>query len=524
MKSIYFPLLLVIIGVPATANAQDWQCVYQNMTSTFSDTAKITVSHPINTMWVVNIDSVKVIQGWNYHFGYRKPRLISETPFSGTYGMEYCFDPFGPSRMGVAMSALGGENFFFNSSGDGIRFSTLMPTNQPWICCRITDTTRLDAMVASTGIETVLGVADSVKYISFQAKRITGELISHPINNQVFKLSKHFGMLTLFDFYVFPNYPSGSEVHLLTGISSQGQVSGEQNLSYKEVFSFSPGDEFHTDYGGSDPHYSPPMNKVVKRVLESKLNSTLDTVTYKMSLFYHSFNGQPDGKHIYGRDTIIETYSILSDKCNGVDNFPEQTIFCFNTNGTLKSVNSYNQFRNSRYNSRRVKEEKENYVPCSFCADTLVGISKTQLEDGNWLQYYIDGCGGPFYYYSYTNWYHDTQTTFFNLVYFKKGNETWGTPLDTTDWVVPQILQEQEKVPISIYPNPSGDMVTVEIPIKEKTAYWLEIITLTGNKIIGMEIFDSKSTFDISSFGKGMYILKLFDENLQVGQQKLIKK
>ncbi len=194
-------------------------------------------------MWCVNIDSVRIHQGWTYHYGYRTTRLYSLT-IGSYYENFYCYDPNGASRMSIAMSALGGENFFFNSAGDGIRISTLSQLDQPWICCRINDTTHLYASVTSEAIEPVLGVDDSVKYISFQAKRNTGELVTHPFNNKLFKLSKHFGMITLFDFYEFPNYTSNNPVHWLRGSSVSGNEIGDQNLSYKEIFSFNPGDVF----------------------------------------------------------------------------------------------------------------------------------------------------------------------------------------------------------------------------------------------------------------------------------------
>ncbi len=516
----------MIVCFPAIIHAQDWQCVREGVTAIYVDTSTLN-QNTQHTAWVVHIDSVSMHQGWNYHYGFHQIRQISDTN-NYPNGYESCCDANGPSRMGVAMSALGGENFFFNSAGQGIRISTLRLPGQPWICCGLSDTSLLYATVASMDVESILGEPDSVKYISFQAKSNAGMLLSHPLNSQVFVLSKHFGMITLYDFYSFPDYSTGyplfSPVHLLAGIESDGSQKGDDNLSLKEVYMLAPGDIFHTVDGGSDPHYSPPKTEAISVVIDSTWNHNHDSITYTFSRFYHYFNGQPDGVHIYAKDTVSFSYPIFSDACPGFDNFPEQTGFCYDTSGTLRSVSSFSQYRGGSYNSRRVKIKGNTYLPYSFCSDTLVGMLKPYGESSNSSEYYIEGCGGKYYYYSYTNWYHDTHTTFYKLVYFKKGSETWGEPLDTTNWVIPHTIPENEHVRFILCPNPSNGLVTLEFSGSEKPDYRLVIFSISGIKISEMKIAESKFAFDVSNYAKGMYFLKLYKGNLQVGQQKLIKK
>ena len=525
MNITYRFLMLMIVLIPLQIQAQDWQCVRVGVTATFVDTSTLN-QNTQHTAWMVHIDSVRVHQGWNYYYGFHQIRKISEIN-NYPHGYESCFDAYGPSRMGVAMSELGGENFFFNSAGQGIRISTLRQSGQSWICCGLSDTSLLYATVASMDVKSILGEADSVKYISFQAKSNTGKLLTHPMNSQIFVLSKHFGMITLYDFYSFPNYSAGyplySPVHLLAGMETAGSYKGEHNLNLNEVYMIAPGDVFHTVEGGSDPHYSPPKTETISVVIDSAWSPDHNSITFTFSRFYHYYNGQPDGKHIYGKDTITRTYSTHPDACSGFDNFPEQTGFCFDTSGTLKSVSSFIQYRGSSYNSRRVKNKTNTYMPYSFCSDTLVGMLKQYVESSFISKSYIDGCGGMYYYYSSTNSYHDTHVTFYNLVYFKKDSETWGKPLDTTKWIIPNSIPDTKQVRLIIYPNPSNDLVTVEIPGSENPDYRLEIFSLSGIKISEMKVAENKFTFNISDYREGMYFLKLFKVNLQVGQEKLIK-
>jgi len=525
MKIYYRIILIMMICFPAIIHAQDWQCVREGVTATFVDTSTL-YQNKQHTAWMVHIDSVRVHQGWDYYYGFHQIRLISDTN-NYPNGYESCYDAYGPSRMGLAMSALGGENFFFNSLGQGIRISTLRQPGQPWICCGISDTSLLYATVFSMDVESILGEADSVKYISFQAKSYAGTLLPHPMNTQVFVLSKHFGMITLYDFYSFPDYsvgfPVNSPVHLLAGIETAGSSKGEHNLCLKEVYTLAPGDIFHTVDGGSDPHYLPPVTETISVVIDSAWNPDHHSITYTFSRFYHYFNGQPDGKHIYIKDTVSKSYVISPDECRNFDNFPEQTGFCYDTSGALKSVSSFAQYRGGSYNSRRVKIRGNTYLPYSFCSDTLVGMYSPYGESSYNSEYYIDGCSGPYYYDSYTNWYHDTHATFYELVYFKKGSETWGTPLDTTNWIIPHIIPATEQISFLLYPNPSGNLVTITIPGAEKPDYRLVVFSLSGIKVCEMKVSENEFTFDVSDYCKGMYFLKFYKDNLQVGQQKLIK-
>lgn len=520
MKCTYKFMLLILILVSIKSKAQDWQCVREGVTANFVDTNAITQQHPSQTMWVVNIDSVRVYQGWNYHYGYRTTRIQSET--NVVYDKYYCYDPYGASRMSIAMSAKGGENFFFNSAGYGIRISTLSHLDQPWICCKINDTTHLYATVISESIESILGVDDSVKNIAFQAKRVTGELVAHPLNSKLFKLSKNFGMITLFDFYTFPNY--SSPVHYLIGTSVAGNETGDQNLTYKQIYSFNIGDEFHTEYAKMiTPGYTRSSYKRVYKVLDRFWNLNMDTVTYRMDYLSDSWIGYDDIPHNYRKYTVFISYPLFSANCNGTDYFPEQSIFCDTI--AYFTVKYFSQYRTSEYNKRWVKFSRtaNRLNKCSFCADTLVGIINP-LSSGV-VEYYIEGCGGPYTYGSTGGNSHPNEGSWWSnsLVYFKKGSETWGEPFDVTNWGKPDLIQENALIRFNLYPNPSSNIITVVIPDLSFTGYKLEVYSVLGNKVNDILLTDTKITLDISNYDIGIYFLKLFKNNTLVGREKLIK-
>ena len=213
------------------------------------------------------------------------------------------------------------------------------------------------------------------------------------MNNQVFKLSKRFGMLTLFDFFQFPDYNSNYPAHMLAGIESPGYVFGEHNLSFKDIFSFVPGDVFHVcDSGWCGPHAPPPVSRKVNRILDLAWSQGMDTVTCKIEVLSDSWLGLGSDPHIYRRDTIYQTYNAYSDDYLGLDDLPEQPVFYQNSTGELRFVNFFTQSRGQSYNSHWLKSKNNSFDPVSVCSDTLIGKNISHIDYHSVTYYYIEGC------------------------------------------------------------------------------------------------------------------------------------
>ncbi len=521
-----YRLLIVVCFVPGCLFAQDWQCIRPAVTASYVDTTDLTAQNAKNTMWIIHLDSVSQHQGWIYYYGYPTIRNINHY-LNGAADI-YCYNAFGPSRMGIAMSAQGGENYFFNSAGDGIRFSTFRQPNDPWICCRITDTTRLYATVIKTDMEEVMGVHDSVKYIMFQARDDAGKPVLHAMNSQIFKLSKHFGMITLYDFYTFPDVqlqnPFFEPVHILAGIDSSGTVIAQHNLTPREVYNILPGDIFHRYYGGYDPHYLLPISEEICLIQDTIWNTTHDSVTLKIDRYYHRFNGQPDGVHLYGRDTIFESYCVSPNEGSGLGSYPEQTVLYNDTSGVLTAVNSFSQLRTMDYNARWVKSKGKSFNKIgSYCADTLFGDIVGPDHDFI-IDYYIAGCGGPYYEHGRTDCYHDYHSVFLKLVYFKKGTETWGTPIDTTSWGVPEKLSADTLYHhLRIFPNPVTETVTAFAACDKGACLKLVVFSLAGMKVGEYPIEPGEQTLSLANYSPGMYYAILYQDGKKIGFQKIAK-
>ena len=72
---------------------------------------------------------------------------------------------------------------------------------------------------------------------------------------------------------------------------------------------------------------------------------------------------------------------------------------------------------------------------------------------------------------------------------------------------------------VSVFPNPVNDILTIST--SNKTITRIELFDILGKRVYS-EIY--KNTFDVSSFPKGIYMLKVYDINEQVSVFKIIKK
>ena len=98
---------------------------------------------------------------------------------------------------------------------------------------------------------------------------------------------------------------------------------------------------------------------------------------------------------------------------------------------------------------------------------------------------------------------------FSKLVYYKKGSETWGTPVATDCATLVSV--EDVPVPrleISIYPNPASTHITIEIPYQGQ----LSVLNLQGQELIIHQIEEQKTRIDISTLPSGVYLVKVTGE------------
>lgn len=125
---------------------------------------------------------------------------------------------------------------------------------------------------------------------------------------------------------------------------------------------------------------------------------------------------------------------------------------------------------------------------------------------------YVNGCGLAVY--SIFDW---ASTYFWEniLVHYKKGTETWGTPVYVS-------LKERDfnDNEICLYPNPAIDNIIIECQ-KQGNAI-AEIYSVNGTLLKRIKTKDESTTINVSDLQKGVYILVVYNNRERI-YRKLIK-
>ncbi len=127
---------------------------------------------------------------------------------------------------------------------------------------------------------------------------------------------------------------------------------------------------------------------------------------------------------------------------------------------------------------------------------------------------YVEGCG---YAYRYWNEISLPSSTFeFRLVYFKKGDEEWGTP----QIVVGLEENIRDEIEVWVYPNPARDVVNIT-SLEE-----LKVLEVRIYDQLGRQVLLTKSeinVIDISGLNTGMHYLQIKMEEGIVSKKLIVK-
>jgi hypothetical protein len=248
-----------------------------------------------------------------------------------------------------------------------------------------------------------------------------------------------------------------------------------QNIStVKEIYNFDTGDIFHFDFDGNGPGYgeSSITNIMITGLYYSQNN---DTIFYIRKVDREVNSSEyPETKYEHYTDTVF--YTNLDSLIH---------------NGWIDTVYSDTNL----YHGRKIN----NYSYSAF-------------DEDSWNLTYVEGCGRTRVIYSSAD---NSVTSDDKLVYYKKGDEEWGTPNPVS------INERSSSLHITkIYPNPSNNYVTVFY--KNLFRGVLTIFSLSG-KIVKVQNIESElTTIDISELSSGIYLIAI-GNGKQKAYEKLIK-
>lgn len=138
-----------------------------------------------------------------------------------------------------------------------------------------------------------------------------------------------------------------------------------------------------------------------------------------------------------------------------------------------------------------------------------------RLADGCFPSYnYIKGLGGPYYNCGgLTQW--DSEDK--ELVYYKKGTTTWGTPL-----VINSIHQPSTAPEDIVFPNPATDRISISPKVLTET-FTFELMDLRGIIVLCTTVDASQNIVNIDNLTSGLYMYRLMKNGKMVETGKVVK-
>jgi hypothetical protein len=402
---------------------------------------------------------------------------------------EACYSPLGASWIGERIiEKQNGNTLFFNQANDTIVLNTKAGLNSRWIMCSIDDIL-FKATITNLDTMNFLGFTDSVKTISIQAYDTDQNPVEHSINNQYLLLSKHYCLVRTMNFYFFPDYLNDYSIYesfgLLNLVGMTNPEAGVQNIKWLDVHDFQTNDELHIVFTSQVISPNPDENswahhKTIRKYI-SRQNYP-DSVMYMVDVLesregYRFQNSYSE----YIHDTIVEVFK----PDNLFDRYPGQPL----KEGEIGYANSMT------YSTKTIPSVHGMFNVSEHCWIPTVA-------DGCYPYYsYYKGLGGPYTY--CTGGISAGVTEQQELVYYKKGDITWGQPL---------IITSAEKVPVHVdllvYPNPSNGVFSVRLNDQNYKQYHISVLSLNGQVLMDDNNYADNTPIDLSRLS-GTLLIKI---------------
>ena len=424
-------------------------------------------------------------------------------PFSNMQqNSDECFTPYGSHWLGKEIIITpDGMNIIKTKDGYPFYIRTQAVLGESFSAFILFGMQVVMATVTNHDTLTFLGIQDSVKTYTLQFYNDFNQPVNHPLNGITFKVSKDHGFVQTLNFSLFPDLsnwnPLGGESlesYDLVGLTTP-EV-GVQNLTWMEVHDYQPGDEIHVYYYAYlIPYFSTEIQQSIHKYLErSDFDDSINYTVERIKSRY--FQNHEGSTFVFTHDTITETYSPDEE----FDKLPGEILMDDDFSAFYYSMNAASH-------QAKVWPSEDYWL--------------YQNSDDCWNYWLIDGClsddtyykglGGP-----YQQCYYLGGEIERSLVFYKKGEVEWGTPL-----VIIGVDDVKVSNDVKIYPNPAGNFLNVEVnelslPVK------IEIYNAMGSLLKDFKLTETVQQVIIEGLKPGLYLYRIASEKQVLGSGKLV--
>lgn len=484
--------------------AQQYTLIQSDLGLTFKDSQD-------KIRYVIHIDSMNTSGGDTVFFPYRivDPAYDWQTS---------CRNPRDTAWLGTqVVKHSSGSYTFFNAHNDSIHVHPMQPQGASWRMMDLPNGAYLEAAVSSVAAGNMLGLADSLKTVTVQAKTAGGGFLSHPANGFQFTLSQKFGWQDAPLLHLFPDS--------LTTYSVTGALKDQLGIYVPDkaaAFDQDIGDEYHYElrrfsYGGYD---SSVWTRWMKRIILDK-QVTANNIIYTDSIAWvEKYTEGP----MYPLTAWTSHYGTATRviALQPSDAFPppmahdsSKILFPPSTFAGDVSAGFSEAFADTVYGRRVTREFKFWGGGQSWISnDSCLRVEDPSYSDFSGYERWTDGLG-------MVNW--NKRRDYINisgqlsdrgdLVYYQKGSAglNWGTPVDLDSLLA---TNREKPAPgmleVNIWPNPGQAGVWVEY------AEGIEQVRLLSAQGGVVKVLDGKRRervwLDRAGVAAGLYLVEVRSE------------
>jgi hypothetical protein len=408
-----------------------------------------------------------------------------------------CFNPYGPSWIGKKIIDYSDSTVFYNLYDEPVTLLQNPMPGKQWLMFYSKASDSIWAKALSRTVDNIGFGTDSI---------VTLQIISKGMyNNQLIKISKHFGLMLCPSFLSFPY--TDQEYPLIPSFSLSGkdQVSSSvSNLTAFEVFNFEIGDEFHIKdyYAYFDyENYTSWTVRQIKIITGKEYNSDSSKVTYNY-----------EGCSTNGSYTGTDEYVFANYWLDSLPYLFHRTDDGFNSGISMQHKSKYGPIEKVLGTGFA----KTNDSCYSFIyIDKKMNQKKSELPIPFYEGEFIKGLGGPYYNHLFM-----LSTSSRELIYYKKGSTQWGTPYNCDSLV--GISEKPLKYTANVYPNPASDYIQIDLTFVSKQTTLL-VMDVMGKEILRIALPELKNPASIAKLPKGVYFYHIYNSGKSIKKGNFIK-